>query len=1013
MDNNYPPFSFTDNAGVQQGILIDQWRLWGQKSGLKVEIHAMEWSKAVAGMKSGEYDVIDTLFKTEERLEWLDFTKPYAKIEVPIFFDKEIGGITDASSLKGFVVGDKRGDAMIQILKQNGVENLLLFESFEAVIQAAKERKVNVFVMGKPPALYFLHKYGIYDRFRQSAPLHVNQFYRAVKKGNSDLLKTVDDGFAAISPEQMKKIDNKWYGTELENSSSMRYLLFSFGGLCLLVLALFVSNRILHRIVSKRTTELKSSEDRYRAIIEQAADGILLGSPEGVITGANNRMEAISGRSKDELVGLHISKLFPPDNLKTMPLRFDLLQQGQTVTSQRELIRPDGSRISVEMASKMMPDGTYQSIYHDITERKIAEEALRENEDLLAQIIELCPISMAIVSMDGTIERINRRAIETFGYFLDDIPVMDRWWELAYPDETYRAEVFAQWMDLVGKAIAAKHEIEPHEYRVTCKDGTIKTTLIFGIPVSDKVFVMFEDITESKKAEEALEESRERFRGLSEAGFEAIFFSEKGVCIEQNKNAEQMFGYSDSEAIGRYGTEWIVPEDRDLVMQNMASGYDERYEVTALRKDGTTFPASIRAKMMHYKGKNIRVTSLNDISVRKKAEEERLNMERQMLHAQKLESLGVLSGGIAHDFNNLLQAILGNLDLALMRLPEHAASRMNIDRAISAGKNAAKLTNMMLAYSGKGLFDIKPLNLTKLVEENASLFEAAISKFITLDRHLDYSLPQVMADAGQLQQVIMNLITNAAEAIGEQGGKIKLSTGVKEFDQASLNRSSLEEKQVAGRYVCMEVRDSGCGMNDETLKKIFDPFFSTKFTGRGLGMSAVLGIIRAHKGAFLVESQPGVGTTIQVLFPIAENQPAESSLIEGELISENKLKRSAKVLVVDDEDMIRAVMTAMLEELGFKTLNAANGEEALTLLQREGDSIGLVMLDQVMPGMDGVTVFKEMRRIRPDIKVLLASGFSQQEVSEHFKGLGLNGFLSKPYTLKNLTAELSRVLEGV
>lgn len=901
MDNNYPPYVFLDGAGKLQGILIDQWRLWEQKSGIRVDIRAMDWGKALSGMKAGEFDVIDTIFKTDERSGWLDFSQPYAKLEVPIFFEKNISGITGAASLKGFVVAAKSGDDAVDLLKRNGVENLVLYNSYEAVILAAKEHKVTVFVVDNPPAQYFLHKFGIIENYRRSNPLNVGEFHRAVKKGNGELLKIVEDGFALISQDELKKIETNWYGTSLEHSSYLRYFMFACTGLGLLVLILFVSNRILRRAVDNRTADLKDSE-----------------------------------------------------------------------------------------------------------------EMLRENQYLLTEIIELSPISMAIVSMDGTIERINRQAIETFGYLPDDIPDMDRWWVQAYPDETYRAEVIAQFMGLVGLAIAEKHEIERREYRVTCKDGTIKTTLIFGIPVLDKLFVMFDDITESKKAEDALEESRERYRGLSEAGFEAIFFSENGICIEQNKNAALMFGYSDSEAIGRKATEWIVPEDREQVVLKMVSGSEDRYEVTALRKDGTTFPALIRARMMHYKGKDIRVTSLSDISVRKKAEGDRLNLERQLLHAQKLESLGVLSGGIAHDFNNLLQALLGNLDLALLKLPDDAAGIRNIHQAINAGKHAAKLTNMMLAYSGKGLFIIKELNLTELVEENAAMLEASISKSVSLDLDLDQTLPPIMADPGQLQQVIMNLITNASEAIGEQGGKIKLSTGVKEFDQAALNNSRLEEKLPAGRYIWLKVSDSGCGMDEDTLLKLFDPFFTTKFTGRGLGMSAVLGIIRAHRGGFLVESRLAVGTTIQALFPIADLPQTE--LPDAAAVSSDSATAvdhgRRLILVVDDEDMIRVVCVAMLEELGFEALSAATGEEALRIFSEQGDKIDLVLLDQVMPEMDGVTVFNQMRRIRPEIRVLLASGFSEQEVADRFKGLGLNGFIPKPFDLQQLSGVLRRVLEG-
>jgi PAS domain S-box-containing protein len=854
----------------------------------------MDWGKAVTGMKKGDFDVIDTIFKTEARSEWLDFTESYARLEVPIFFDKEISGITNAASLKGFVVATKNEDNAVDILRKNGVENLMLFNSYEEIVQAAKEHKVSVFVIDAPPALYFLHKMDILNNYKQSEPLYVGEFHRAVKKGDIELLKIVEEGFVAIPPEQLKKIEKKWYGSSLGNEALAKPILTGIGGLCLLVLFLFAWNRTLKRSVDKHTAELMASEERYRIIIEQAVDGILQGSHEGVITGANDRMEFLTGRNKDKLIGLQISDIFPPESIDAVPLRFDLLQQGQIVTSQRNFIRPDGSNISIEMNTKMMPDGTYQSIYHDITERKKTEEALRESEDLLAQIIEMSPISMAIVSNDGTIERINHRAIETFGYFLDDIPDLDRWWLLAYPEESYRVEVIAQWMDLVGKAIAENHEIERRQYRVTCKDGTIKTVLIFGILISDKVFVIFDDISDLKKGEE-----------------------------------------------------------------------------------------------------------------------ERLNLERQLLHTQKLESLGILSGGIAHDFNNLLQALLGNLEIALMRLPLETPARKNIDQAIKTAQKAAQLTAMMLAYSGRGLFVIRPINLSVLVEENAAMLEASIAKTITFEQHLDKNIPYIMADAGQLQQVIMNLITNAAEAISNLRGIISLSTGVGEFDQATLKSSRLEEKQPNGRYVWMKICDNGCGMDADTQHRLFDPFFTTKFTGRGLGMSAVLGIVRAHKGGFLVESRPGVGTTIQVLFPVSEDQPTGLYPERAsESVSGKTAGTSVKILVVDDEEMIREVSTAMLQELGYETVTASSGEEALALIHSKGNDIGVVLLDQVMPGMDGVTLFKELRKIKPGIKVLLASGFSQQEVSIRFSGLDLNGFLPKPYDLNNLVEELAKVLRG-
>ncbi len=394
----------------------------------------------------------------------------------------------------------------------------------------------------------------------------------------------------------------------------------------------------------------------------------------------------------------------------------------------------------------------------------------------------------------------------------------------------------------------------------------------------------------------------------------------------------------------------------------------------------------------------------------KRAEEERQRLERHLLHLQKQESLGTMSGGIAHDFNNLLQAVLGNLELSLMKLPPDSPVCNLLNRAINAAERAAKLSGMMLAYSGKGVYSITEQNLTGLIEKNTSMLAAAISKCITFDLKLDPTMPPIMADGDQIRQVLMNLIINASEAIGNTNGSIILSTGTQEFDQKTLNSSRLEEKLAAGRYAWMEVSDSGCGMDEVEKDKLFDPFFTTKFTGRGLGMSAAQGIIRAHKGAILVESSPGAGTTIRVLFPIAAGSQIvqASAAAVADHVSAGDRPASI-VLIVDDEEMIREVCTAMLGALDFETVTANDGEEAIRIFRERGERINLVLLDYCMPGMDGIAVFTELRKIRPDIPVLLASGYSEEEVTERFKGLGLNGFIQKPFNLKRLEDEVKRV----
>ena len=402
-----------------------------------------------------------------------------------------------------------------------------------------------------------------------------------------------------------------------------------------------------------------------------------------------------------------------------------------------------------------------------------------------------------------------------------------------------------------------------------------------------------------------------------------------------------------------------------------------------------------------------------DITERARAEAERLEMERRLLHAQKLESLGILAGGVAHDFNNLLMAIIGNLDLALLDLLPISAARSYIARALQATRRAADLTRQMLAFSGKGRFVITRMDLSELVRENTKLFRAAISRTVSMNLCLTRESTAIEADAGQVQQVIMNLITNASEAIGERAGVITLTTGVEAFDAAYLSTSRLNEKPPAGRFAYVEASDTGCGMDAETHQRLFEPFFTTKFTGRGLGMATVLGIVQGHKGAVMVQSAVGHGSTIRVLFPAVETVGAAIDSRPVEFPGQGGTRAPRRtVLVVDDEEAVREVCAALVQTLGFQPITAADGEEGLRLFERHADEIDCVLLDLTMPRMHGISAFREMKRLRPDIPVILCSGYNEQEATKQFTNEGLAGFLQKPYTLEDLKNKIEPVLKS-
>jgi len=456
-----------------------------------------------------------------------------------------------------------------------------------------------------------------------------------------------------------------------------------------------------------------------------------------------------------------------------------------------------------------------------------------------------------------------------------------------------------------------------------------------------------------------------------------------------------------------------------LMLQKLTRSFNALMKgIQALEQDNFTSPISIDSDDEPGKAASA-INNLAKVLLQRSEEnssllQERLNLERQMLHAQKLESLGVMAGGIAHDFNNLLQSILGNMELALMKLDQNTDAQTYVEQSMIAAKRAALLTGSMLTYVGKGLLHKKGLNLNSLVSENIDILKTATSSSVTTELQLSPDLPFIYADEAYIQQVVMNLITNAAEAIEQQPGIIKLTTGVQQCDQACLESSLLDEKPKGGSFVFLEVCDNGCGMNENTLKRLFDPFFTTKFTGRGLGMSAVIGIMKTHHGALFVESEPDVGTTFRVLFPIPETAPPTANQIPRSVIPKTRAvtaqQHSGIALVVDDEKSVLKVCTKMVTLCGYRVISACDGLDAVTKFRAHANEIEVVLMDLTMPNMDGITAMGEMYALRPDARIIIASGFNEDELSERITSHPPAGFVRKPYSMKALEAELQRVV---
>ena len=626
--------------------------------------------------------------------------------------------------------------------------------------------------------------------------------------------------------------------------------------------------------------------------------------------------------------------------------------------------------------------------------------------DLVSQALQHAPWGAVIAStsLAGEIIYVNKAFTAITGYNPEEIPTVAAWLERAYPDPVYRAWIVGNWQrDVSG----AGREVV---YRVRCRDGVERPIrLRSGLIPGDLMIVALEDVSEQVQALNALRESEERFRRLADSMPMALAVHSQGRLVWTNKACAEIAGAPDAESlIGEDVFSFVHASSLESTRARIAGLYAREQdapwiESTFQDRQQRPFPVEVRATRIDWAGQPAGLVIFQDIADRRRAEEERRRLERRVQEIQRHESLAVLAGGVAHDFNNLLVGILGNTDLALMDLPPESPARAHMEGVELAARRAADLARQMLAYSGRGRFVVDRLDLNALIREIGHLLEATISKKAVLRLHLATPLAAVRADATQLRQVLMNLITNAAEAIGEATGVISVSTGMLDCDGAYLDQIRHDTELGAGPYVYLEVSDTGCGMDEATRLRVFEPFFSTKFTGRGLGLAAVLGIVKGHGGAIQVYSEPGRGSTFKVLFPALPEVASEAVACEPGA-GPGPDGRQRTVLLVDDEPTVRTVGAAMLAHAGYDVLVAEDGHVALEIFGRRPQAIDCVLLDLSMPTMDGQETFRELRRVDPQVRVVLTSGYNEQEAVERFAGKGLAGFIQKPYRSADLLA---------
>jgi PAS domain S-box-containing protein len=638
---------------------------------------------------------------------------------------------------------------------------------------------------------------------------------------------------------------------------------------------------------------------------------------------------------------------------------------------------------------------------------KQAEEALQERNAqlLLAQIIGgMGEFTWDIAAGAVTWSKGMHRLLK---YSDDDEIDYDRINnEVHHPDDLERT---TKWLQESIKAGVEK--LTANEYRLICRDGEVihvqtSGQLEFegGKPV--RLHGTCLDITKLKRTEEALRESEARFRILTEATSEGIALHDKGLLFDFNSQFATIFGYERDELIGMSVSDLASPDTRELVTHNTLTGIEEPYEADGLRKDGSTFPLELHVGAMPFQGRTVRVTSVRDLSAQENSRVEKAHLETQLLQSQKMEAVGRLAGGVAHDFNNLLTTILGNSELMARDLREGDSLLDDLAEITKAAERASALTRQLLAFSRKQMLQPRVLDLNATVKDIDRMLRRLIGEDIDIDTVLEPELGRVLADPGQIEQVLINLAVNARDAMPE-GGRLSIETANVELDESDANSHPDGQSRP---HVMVAVSDTGGGMEKEILSIVFEPFFTTKAKGKGtgLGLSTVYGIIKQSGGKIWVISEPGQGATFKFCLPRVEGAEAAPN----DKDSTRDALGTETVLVVEDEEMVRSLVVTILKRRGYTVLVASDGEEARHVSEKHPDPIHLLLTDVVMPGASGKKVATALTADRPEVKVLFMSGYTDDTIVHHGVLDEGTNFITKPFTPTSLARKVREVLDA-
>ena len=760
----------------------------------------------------------------------------------------------------------------------------------------------------------------------------------------------------------------------------------------------------------KRSQEkLETAQARYLDFFNMAPVGFFSIDEQNIILECNLTAATLLGRPLNKIVKQPMTQFILKEDqdiyyLYNKQVFETEMPQGCNLRMQKN----DGSAVWVNLTTTVVQNAegitSSRIVMSDITERKKAEVSLRESNDRhTAMIANNCDV-IGIIGADGIIEYISSNIERWFGWKPEDLVGTDGW-KTVHPEDIERLQ------KEFHAGIEKDNFSTTVEYRNKCKDGSYRWIELTAVncvndPAINGGLLNYHDISERKRTEEALQESEARFRTLFESVPTPVQgYNSDGTIHFWNKACEKIYGYTKEEAIGKNLIDLIIPPEmhdfvRKAIKQGSKTGeMPPTEELSLMQKDGSLVPVLSSHALVKLDGKEPELYCLDiDMRLQKK-------LESQLQQVQKMESIGTLAGGIAHDFNNILSPILGYTEMLLEDVPEDSPFKDSLNPIYTSALRAQSLVKQILTFSRQKSSELILMKIQPIIKEALKLIRSTIPTTIEIIQDISPDCGVIKADPTQIHQIVMNLATNAYHAMEEKGGELKVS-----LKQIELGEYDIITPDMApGVYACLTVADTGVGMDKKLTDKIFDPFFTTKAIGRGTGMglSVVHGIVLSMGGTIHVYSEPGKGTQFHVYLPI-EKSFSETQVTQATIPIRGGTEH---ILFVDDEEVILQMETLMLERLGYQVTSRTSSLEALEAFRKNPDKFDLVITDLAMPNMAGDKLSAELTKIRPDIPVLLCTGFSEKMSEEKATSMGIKGFLLKPIIMKDLAQKIRKVLD--